>query len=92
MCIVCLMKEAGMSDEAYRLAKALMSQMYSQNEVLKLIVKEVPGLSTPALCDIINTGDILGKEDISPYKKPEPVTPNDVFEASNVFPINRTKH
>jgi len=91
MCIVCLMKEAGMSDEAFRLAKALFSQMYSQNEVLKLIVKEVPGLSTPALCDIINTGDIIGRENITSTRV-EPVTPNDVFEASNVFPINSTKH
>lgn len=92
MCIVCMMVEAGMSDEALRLAKALLSQMHSQNEVLKLIVKTAPGLSTPALDDIIKTGDILMAEVLETKKPAEPVTPNDLFEASNVFPINRTKY
>ncbi len=90
------MVEAGMSDEALKLAKALLSQMHTQNEVLKLIIKTAPGLSTPALMDIIQTGDILMAEvlETNEHPKPaaEPQTPNDVFAASNVFPINTTKH
>lgn len=92
MCIVCMMVKAGMSEEATRLAKALFQQMCNQNDVLKLMTDSIPSFRSPELEELIRVGYVLGCEVVDTPKPTEPMTPNDQFEASNVFPINRTKH